>query len=520
MRVLTAQQMAAVDRRAIDEVGIPGMVLMENAALAVADALGDVFPEAENVLVLCGPGNNGGDGLAVSRHLDVRGYGVRTLLLVPARSLRGDARRQWEILENQGPVVEEAASEDDVGAILSACAAADVVVDALFGTGLSRPLSGRLATVAEGVTAARTPVLAVDIPSGLDGSRAEPPGPHVVADLTVTFAAPKVAHVLPPSAWASSRLAVADLGIARHLVEEAPGGLHLLTDAEVRSHLVPRAADSHKGNHGHAVVVGGSLGMSGAVVLAARAAVRAGAGLVTAVVPPAVLASVDAGSVESMTLPYFLAGDETALAQLCHFVSERNAMALGPGAGADPEIRSMMRDVARDVDIPLVLDADGLNAFVGHLEMVRGRAAPTVLTPHPGEAGRLLGMSAAEVQADRLGAVRNLARETSAVVVLKGHRSLVAQPISDSDEAEVWINPTGNAGMATGGSGDVLAGILTALLARKLDAAAAARVAVYVHGLAGDLAAEEHGETALTAGDLVRSLAPAWSALSEEPSVR
>lgn len=528
MRVLTAEQMAAVDRRAIKEVGVPGMVLMENAALGVVDALGEVYAEAENVVVLCGPGNNGGDGLAVARHLDARGYGVRTLLLVAAETLSGDARTQLEILEKQGPPVEVAAEDRDVETILSACSAADVVVDALFGTGLSRPLAGRFAAVAEGIGTGRraSPVVAVDIPSGLNGSTHQPPGPHVVADLTVTFAAPKVAHVLPPASRAVGRLVVADLGVARHLVEEAPGALNLLTESEVGSHLTPRDASSHKGDFGHAVAIGGTEGMSGAVILSVRAAVRSGAGLVTAVVAPELLDFVDSACAESMARPYLDPLHEAALSEVLDFVADKDAVALGPGVGRAPEMQKFVQALVRQIDRPLVLDADGLNAVAGHLELVRNRRAATILTPHPGEAARLLDTTSAEVQADRLAAVRELARRTGAVVVLKGHRSLIAYcygendtargDSSESDDVEIWINPTGNAGMATGGSGDVLTGIVVALLARGFDAAAAARVATYVHGLAGDLAAAEVGETSLAAGDLVRLLPAAWLRLEAD----
>ena len=514
MRVLTAEQMAAVDRRAIEEIGVPGMVLMENAALGVVDALGEVFPAAENVAVLCGPGNNGGDGLAVARHLDLRGYGVRTLLLVPGDKLGGDALTQLEILARQGPVVEELTADDDVEAILSACAAADVVVDALFGTGLSRPLAGRFAALVEGLNVLVTPAVAVDVPSGIHGSSPRPPGPHVEADLTVTFAAPKVAHVLPPASRSVGRLVVADLGVARHLVEEAPAEhsyrLHLLTEAEIGSHLAPRDADSHKGDYGHAVAVGGTEGMSGAVILTVRAAVRSGAGLVTAVVAPELMDFVDSACVESMARPDLEPLDPDAVSRVLDFASAKDAVAVGPGVGRDPEMQAFVLSLVAGLERPLVVDADGLNAFAGRPELLSERTAPTVLTPHPGEAARLLDISTAEIQSDRLAAASELARRSGAVVVLKGHRTLVAQWDNEIDSTEIWINPTGNAGMATGGSGDVLTGIVVALLARGFDAAASARLGVYVHGLAGDLAAAEMGETSLAAGDLVRFLPTAW----------
>ena len=419
-------------------------------------------------------------------------------------------------------MVEELRSDGDLGGILGACAAADVVVDALFGTGLSRPLEGRFAAIAQGVSEQSTPVVAVDIPSGIHGSVSQLLGPHMTAELTVTFAAPKVAHVLPPAARSVGRLVVADLGFARHLLVDAPADarrLHLLTESEVRSHLAPLDSESHKGDHGHAVIIGGSPGMSGAVVLATQAAVRSGAGLATAAVPPDLLATVDALSTESMTQPLFDPLDDSALAKLVEFATGGRVVALGPGAGRRPEAQEAIRRLVAAVDRPLVIDADGLNALVGRLDLVSDREAPTVLTPHPGEAARLLGVPTAEIQTDRLTAASELARRSGAVVVLKGHRSLVSQwHVRDGDEkeAEIWINPTGNAGMATGGSGDVLTGVVVALLARGFDPGASARVGVYVHGLAGDLAAAEVGETSLAAGDLVRYLPAAWRRVTEE----
>ncbi|MCG8460292.1 MAG: NAD(P)H-hydrate dehydratase, partial [Holophagales bacterium] len=305
------------------------------------------------------------------------------------------------------------------------------------------------------------------------------------------------------------------------LVAEAPGQLHLTTEAEMAACLLPRPAAAHKGTFGHAVVVGGSPGKSGAVVLAARAAVRTGAGLVTAAVPPALLELVDAGSVESMT--HAIAGRSPAQTVLA-LLEDKDAVALGPGCGLEPKTVRMVRALVGGIELPLVLDADGLNAVVGHLELVAGRRAPAVLTPHPGEAARLLGTEVAKVQADRRRAARQLARLSGAVVVLKGHRTLIAGPpdMEGREEApeggetgELWINPTGNSGMASGGSGDVLTGVLVALLAQGYGAAPAARLATYGHGLAGDLAAEKAGPMALAASDLVEHLGAAWSRLGE-----
>jgi hydroxyethylthiazole kinase-like uncharacterized protein yjeF len=520
MRILTAEAMREVDRSAIEGLGIPSLVLMENAALGVVDAIGEAagpIGAAESAAIFCGPGNNGGDGLAVARHLAVRGWEVAVFLVgglaSGGKTLSGDAAAQLAICRKMGLSLVEVDSEGDAEEALAAAAEYDLIVDALFGTGLARPLSGLFALLVEGINDLALPVVAVDLPSGLNGSRAEPLGPHVRADLTVTFAAPKVAHVLAPAADAAGELVIADLGIPPRLIEEAaePGGrLYLLVGEELAGRLPPREAGGHKGDYGHVLLVAGSPGKAGAAILAARAAVRSGAGLVTAAVPEAILQTVDLGSIESMTLA--LPNVEAASA-VRKAAEGKSVLALGPGLGNEPDVVAFIREAALAAELPLVLDADGINAFAGSAGSLSARQAPTVLTPHPGELGRLLGISTQEVQADRLGAARRAAAETNAVVVLKGSRTLIAEPCGD-----VWVNPTGNPGMATGGSGDVLTGLVAGLIAQRgaygLEIRDAVLLAVYLHGLAGDLAVRKLGENALAAGDLVDFLPPAFAELA------
>jgi ADP-dependent NAD(P)H-hydrate dehydratase / NAD(P)H-hydrate epimerase len=515
MRILSAEAMQGVDRAAIEGLGVPGLVLMENAAIGVVDAIAEAYPEAESAAIFCGPGNNGGDGLAIARHLAVRGYAVSVFLAFSGREARGDAGTQLAICRRMGLPIAELG---DLADALAAAREADLIVDALFGTGIGRPLTGSLAALVEGLNDLPMPRVAVDIPSGLHGSRPEIFGPHVLADLTVTFAAPKIAHVFPPAAGAVGELVVADLGIPARLAERAEGDLHLSTAEELAPLVPERAADGHKGDYGHAVVVAGSPGKAGAAILAARAAVRAGAGLVTAAVPEPILPTVDLGSVESMTfaLPAGPAGQLAAAAvdRLLAFAQGKSALALGPGLGQEEETAAAIRRLVLAAPLPLVLDADGVNAFAGRAGELAGRAKEgraTVLTPHPGEMGRLLGIPTREVQADRAATARRAARETGAVVVLKGHLTLIAVP---GEPGEVHVNPTGNPAMATGGTGDVLTGMLAGLLAQGLPAAEAARLAVYLHGLAGDLAAERLGGRGLAAGDLIEALPVAFRRLA------
>lgn len=507
MRILSAEAMREVDRCAIEELGIPSLVLMENAAIGVVDAIGEVYEEAESAAIFCGPGNNGGDGLAIARHLAVRGYDVQVFLVAGRRGMRGDAEVQLGICRRQGLAIQEVKDEDGVVEALEEAREADLIVDALFGTGLSKPLEGMLADLVQGLNDLPVPRVAVDLPSGLNGSSAHPLGPHVEADLTVTFAAPKIAHVFPPASESVGELVVTDLGIPPELVEEAEeegGPLHLLAGEELSGLIQEREPGTHKGDYGHALILAGSPGKAGAAILAARAAVRAGAGLVTAAVPESILDVVDLGSIESMTLPL------RSLEQVLEAVEGKAVLAMGPGLGQEPGTAEAIRRIAGEVALPLVLDADGINAFAGRAAELAGRSAETVLTPHPGELGRLLGIPASEVQEDRLAAARRAAVEAEAVVVLKGHRTLVATP-----GGEVHVNPTGNPGMASGGTGDVLTGLIAGLLAQGLGALDAARLGVYLHGLAGDLAAARTGEPALAAGDLLTYLPAAFLELEE-----
>ena len=521
MRILSAEAMREVDRRAVEELGLPSLVLMENAAIGLAEAVGELFAEAESAAIFCGPGNNGGDGLALARHLAIRGYDV-AVWLVGGKEPAGDAAVQLRVCRGQGLEIESLADEGELEAALAAAGAADLVVDALFGTGLTRPLEGVFAALAERLGELPVPVLAVDLPSGLSGSSPEPLGPHVVADATVTFAAPKLAHVFPPAAEAVGELVVTDLGIPRSIVEEVEeedGPLHLVVGEELAADLPERPADSHKGDYGHVLVVAGSPGKAGAAVLTARAAVRAGAGLVTVAVPEPLLATVDAGSLESMSLALPARGSgqlaPDAVAAALAAAEGKDVLALGPGLGEDAETAETIREIVRRAELPLVLDADGLNAFAGRLRELRERTAPTVLTPHPGELGRLLGVPTAEVQAGRLAAARRAAAESGATVVLKGHLTLVAEPPSGGRPGAVHVSTAGNPGMASGGTGDVLTGTVAGLWG-WLGTPAAVPLAVHLHGVAGDLAAAVIGEASLSAGDVIEALPPAFHTLTDD----
>jgi NAD(P)H-hydrate epimerase len=504
----TAEEMRRADRRATERYGVPSLLLMENAGRGAVDALEHVLGPVgrRRIAVLCGKGNNGGDGFVVARHLLGRGARVSAWLVGRAGEVQGDARVNLDALQRAGESVAEAADPagDAFGRLRADLGDADVVVDALLGTGVRGPATGAIAAAIEAINAAERPVCALDLPSGLPSDGEAPAGPVVRARVTVTFGLPKLGLVLPAGAPYAGRVEIADLGIPRAwLGEGVPTAL--LEAADVRATLPLRPVDAHKGTYGHLLVVAGSVGRTGAAVLACLGALRAGTGLVTCATPGSQQPVVAAQLSEAMTEPLPETAARTlsakAVERIVELLSRMDAVALGPGVGLDPETQAAVLTLVRDVERPMVVDADALTALAGRPGACRDAPAPRLLTPHPGEAARLLGCGIAEVQADRIASARRLAAESGAVVALKGARTVVADP-----DGRVTLNPTGNPGMATGGTGDVLTGVAGGLLAQGVAPAAALSAAVYLHGLAGDLAAETRGEAGLVAGDVADAI--------------
>jgi ADP-dependent NAD(P)H-hydrate dehydratase / NAD(P)H-hydrate epimerase len=506
--VLTAEEMRRADRRTIEDVGLPGPVLMENAGAAVARLVEERFPDRRRIVVVCGRGNNGGDGFVVSRRL--LGRGAETLLLGASDGVKGDARIHLLAFERSGGRVLEVEDGEAWAAARTIVEGADLIVDAVLGTGLSSAPSGLAAEAIAAILArheAGVPVVAVDLPSGLPSDTGVVEWPCVRATVTVTFGAPKRGLVLPPACDRVGELVVADIGISAESLSHAGPKLFLLEDRDVGGAFPLRRPEAHKGDFGHLLVVAGSIGKTGAAALAAGAALRSGAGLVTVATPEPCLAIVAAARAEIMTepLPATKSGGlaEGGLSRLLELVKDRDAVVLGPGLGQDPQTRALVQAFVPACPVPLVLDADGLNALAaGDARTLDAltRRAPTVVTPHPGEMGRLVRRSAADVQRERVETAVAFARATGAVVVLKGERTLVAEP-----EGRAAVTATGNPGMATGGTGDVLAGVIGALVARH-GALLAATAGVMVHGRAGDLAARVRGEEGMTAGDVLEAL--------------
>ncbi|HSR70049.1 MAG TPA: NAD(P)H-hydrate dehydratase [Acidobacteriota bacterium] len=523
MQVLSAEQMGRADRLCSQRYGIPSLTLMENAGFNLYQALRDEFDDLaqRRVAIVCGPGNNGGDGLVLARQLSQRDIPAQVLLLAASGKLKGDARTNFQILHKAGADILEIPDLDswmERGRLLGDC---DIVVDAILGTGINRPVEADsfFGCVISDINTSQAYVLAVDIPSGMRSDRLSGGDLTVRADLTVTFAAPKIAHLLNQDLEAIGDLLIAPIGTPAALLEEVcdPPTL-MMTPEMAASCLPPRRQAGHKGDFGRLAVVAGSLGKAGAAALTSRAALRSGAGLVTALVPDAVQSQVAQFSPEVMTegLASSSTGtfQEDNLDDLLQWLSKNDAVALGPGLSDQPQAFALVRALVEKAALPMVIDADGLNAFAECPQRLKGSdKRPLILTPHPGEFARLLGITVKEVTEDRLELSRRFAQEHQLWLVMKSFRTLLATPAG-----EVFICPLGNPGMATAGMGDVLTGVLGACTAMRPsfepgDLTEAALTAVFVHSLAGDQAEQEQGSEALMAGDVIEHLGQAFSYL-------
>lgn len=506
MRILDTLQMREADRRTIEEIGVASLVLMENAGRQVVSAIEATHGELleGRVAVLCGRGNNGGDGFVIARTLAQRGTAVAVFLIGRVADVGGDARTNLDILGRLGLTVVEIADSQAWELHVTEVRDCTLIVDAIVGTGLRSRITGILETVVADVNASSIPVIAVDLPTGLSADSHDTLGPSIEASMTVTLAAPKLPLVLPPAETRAGDVVIVDIGVPSSVIESLDGPMiDLLTRTSMRELVQPRSPDSHKGDYGHVLVVAGSVGKTGAAHLAAVSALRSGAGLVT-VATPATCQPIIAGmGAEYMTHPIAeVAGGLSSEAVDVVLELARDVIAIGPGLGQAPATQAFIAALVERAAVPLVIDADGLNAFARSRGSLTGREGrDVIITPHPGEMARLVGLPVNDVQAHRLEVARDLATSHHLYVVLKGHRTVIATP-----DGKLFINPTGNPGMATGGTGDLLAGMIAAWLVQLLDAEAACKLAVFLHGLAGDLAAADKGEIAMTSGDLAQCI--------------
>jgi ADP-dependent NAD(P)H-hydrate dehydratase / NAD(P)H-hydrate epimerase len=519
MKIVSADEMRAIDRATSERFGVPSFTLMEDAGAAVANFVLTHYAAAERIVVFCGKGNNGGDGFVAARRLHERGKKVEVILLADPNGLRGDSA----VMFGKLPVTAVAlrSSEELNGDRVRALLAADLYLDAVLGTGFKPPVSGLYAEAIALMNAGRVPVIAIDIPSGADADGMGPQcGTIARADAIVTFTAPRPAHVF--SLLTTGPTLVADIGSPEEAIISS---LHLnvITARDVAPLVGPRPAESNKGSYGHVLVVGGSFGKAGSVAMAGMAALRAGAGLSTVATPRSVLGTVAGFHPELMTEPLLEtdAGtiSSTALNRIEELAKGKTVLAIGPGISRDPQTAVLVRALVAQLQLPMVVDADGLNAFEGCADGLKGNGRTLVITPHPGEMARLAGGTIADVQNDRLGVARRFAREHEVIVVLKGHRTLVVE-----SDGEAWVNTTGNPGMATGGTGDILTGIVAGMIAQNpKEVFLAVLAAVHLHGLAGDVMRERVGEHSLLATDLLKGLPEAFRRtreMAEEKVVR
>lgn len=515
MKVITAEAMKRLDRKAIEEFGIPGMVLMENAARGTVSAMFHHFPDLlkKRVGVFAGRGNNGGDAFAVSRYLLNRGIACRVYLLTAKGEIKGDAAANLQILSRMGGEVLEVVDRKGFKARREEMAGNDLLVDGIFGTGLNAPVKGFFHEIIDFINSLRRPVVSIDIPSGLDADNGQVLGTCIKASLTVTYGLAKRGLLIQPGAQYCGTLVIVDISLPGSLIEAESLKDHLIEGAEFGPFLAPRNPDVHKGDFGHLLVLSGSPGKTGAAAMVCQAAMRVGTGLITLGIPESLNPIMEVKLTEAMTEPLPETKDKTlalsAQRRINELCSRKDALAIGPGLSLHPETARLIQRIVKSINLPAVIDADGLSALVGQMDSIRKNRGDLILTPHPGEMARLLGSTVQEIQHNRIQAAREFAQENGVILVLKGARSIVASPKGD-----VFINPTGNPGMASGGMGDVLTGMVGGFLAQGIPPLEAAKLGVYLHGLVGDFVASQKGERGMAARDMIEETPKVLRALT------
>lgn len=528
MKVVTAAEMRQIDRDTIEGIGIPGIVLMETAGNAIVRAIEQHYPTCQRIGILAGKGNNGGDGIVIARQLAHLGRDVHLFLVSPQDSFTGEAHINLQIAKNLGLRIEEiltdATPESDVfkerETSLNQIASCQLLVDAILGTGLRGTVRSPIATVINAINNLPIPILSVDLPSGLDADTGHPLGTCVQADRTVTIGLPKRGLLMHPGAELTGKLEVVDIGFPEQVVDAQNIKVNWTTAAQASQWVPPRPAASHKGSYGRVLVIAGSTGMTGAAALASKAALRVGAGLVTLAIPKHLNPILEGLLPEVMTLP--LSETDTgsfavsATSAILEFAEKtKSILAIGPGLSQHPETVSLVHQLIRqnreqELGLRMVIDADGLNALAQDRNILSLLGRETVLTPHPGEMARLTNASVPTLEKDRIRTAQQFASEHGVTLVFKG-----APTVSANANGDVWINATGNPGMATGGMGDVLTGVIAGLIAQGISSEGAAALGVYLHGLAGDIVAERLGMHGLIASDVLKAVPQAISSLTQ-----
>jgi hydroxyethylthiazole kinase-like uncharacterized protein yjeF len=531
MRIVTAEEMREIDRQTIAGYGISGVVLMERAGLAVGTKIKEIYGR-KKIIVISGPGNNGGDGLVVARNLHNEGWEVKVFLASNPQDLKGDALSRYETATRFGlsvQPVEELFTQNP-----SVFARHALIVDAMFGTGLSKPVAGRVSKVIRLINASGLPVISVDIPSGVSSDSGQIMGDAVKADNTITFGLPKRGHFLYPGAGLTGRLFVEDIGFPQELLDPGKSGTGLIDKEDVAAMVPVRRNYSNKGDFGSILIVAGSRGKTGAALMAAKACLRAGAGLVTLGIPESLADIFQSRVTEEMVLPLPDRGDGTlsvkAARSILDFINKpSHILAVGPGIGVSRDTTKLLKDLVKNSASPIVIDADGINSLRGERTVFRNAAAPVILTPHPGEMARLLGNSVprhhdqlknqsmrkaataasiSDIEKNRINTAVSFAKATGTFLVLKGVPTVIATP-----DGEAFLNPTGNPGMAKAGTGDVLTGMISGFLGQTRDPLQSCILGVYMHGLSGDIAASEKGPHSVIATDIIDKIPAAFYSL-------
>jgi ADP-dependent NAD(P)H-hydrate dehydratase / NAD(P)H-hydrate epimerase len=514
MIAITAETMRAIEKQAIEEFGISGLQLMEAAGQRSVEVIESIASNARNrqILILAGKGNNGGDGFVIARLLQQNGWAVKTCILSERSQISGDAAVNLDRLPPGS--VTFCCSEEQLQDCRDEISESAMIVDALLGTGINSNISGIYAQAIKIINGSGVPVLSVDIPSGVHASTGAILGTAVKADFTVTFAFAKMGHIFFPGASYSGDLTVSDIGIPEAVMKQVCGYVYLNPES-VRPMLKPRHLQAHKGSFGHCLILAASIGKTGAAALSANSAVRCGSGLVTVAVPASLNCILEVKTTEAMTIPLEDSGQghitEASYQQITKSLSGKDCLAVGPGIGRHPETTAVVRRLVETADIPMVIDADGLNAIsIDTSILLHRRSANLVLTPHPGEMARLTGSEVPADDAGRIAVAERFAEQYKVWLILKGAHTVIAAPDGTS-----CINTSGNPGMASGGMGDVLTGMIASLLGQGYNTLDACRIGVFIHGLAADLVAEETGEIGITATDVIEKIPYAFKKLLE-----
>lgn len=516
MKLVTASEMKEMDRLTIQEMGIPGVVLMENAARGAARVFLEHFlpSPGARIVILCGRGNNGGDGYVMARYLHNKGLNVIVILLCETDRISGDALTNLEIIKKMNLEIIEAANVERWTSVSKLLDDSDYIIDGILGTGLNSDVRDYYGQVLNDVNGSGKAIMAIDIPSGINADNGQIMGTAMKADLTVTFGFPKPGQLTYPGTELTGRLVKIDIGIPNIIAERIKTGCRLIEPDYFHYLIGDEKRDIHKGTRGHLFILAGSVGKTGAATLAALGALRAGAGLVTVGIPESLNHILEEKLTEAMTVPLpetenrSLSGD--AVDKIFRLLEEKTALALGPGLSTDPDTMELVRNIVKRCSIPMVIDADGLNALAGDANGISSLKENMILTPHPGEMARLAGLDVKEIQRDRIAISRRFAKEQGCFLVLKGAKTVIADP-----SGMTYLNPTGNPALASGGSGDVLTGLIAGYLTRGWPTIKAIMAGVFLHGLAADYLAEEIGERGVVAGELLNVIPALMKSLLE-----